>query len=149
MDDISVQYDKIYRYCYFRLKDRELSEDVTQEAFLRCLHQTDGRLPLRLLYRIARNLCIDEYRRTKEIPTDESPDSAIPDFSESLVSNIILDEALGQLTDEEREILLLRFANGESLAVIGSLYGMSRFAAYRRVQGILKKCREYMEGQKR
>ena len=61
----------------------------------------------------------------------------------------ILDEALGQLTDEEREILLLRFANGESLAVIGSLYGMSRFAAYRRVQGILKKCREYMEGQKR
>ena len=75
MDDISAQYDKIYRYCFFRLKDRELSEDVTQEAFLRCLHQTDGRLPIRLLYRIARNLCIDEYRRTKEIPTDESPDS--------------------------------------------------------------------------
>lgn len=146
MDDISAQYDKKYRYCFFRLKDRELSEDVTQEAFLRCLHQTDGRLPIRLLYRIARNLCIDEYRRMKEIPTDEDPDAAISDFSESLVSNIILAEALKRLTDEEREILLLRFANEESLAVIGSLYGISRFAAYRKVQGILKKCREYIEG---
>ncbi len=33
--DIEEQYDKIYRYCYYRLRDRERAEDVTQETFLR------------------------------------------------------------------------------------------------------------------
>lgn len=35
--DIEEQYDKIYRYCYFKLHSRELAEDVTQETFLRYL----------------------------------------------------------------------------------------------------------------
>ncbi len=33
--DVETQYDKIYRYCYFRLHNRETAEDLTQEAFLR------------------------------------------------------------------------------------------------------------------
>jgi len=32
--DTEEQYDKIYRYCYFKLHSRELAEDVTQETFL-------------------------------------------------------------------------------------------------------------------
>ena len=35
MIDIEEQYDKIYRYCYFRLKNQHLAEDITQETFLR------------------------------------------------------------------------------------------------------------------
>ena len=30
--DYEEQYDKIYRYCFFKLHDRECAEDVTQEA---------------------------------------------------------------------------------------------------------------------
>lgn len=30
---IDEQYDKLYRYCFFKLHDRELAEDVTQETF--------------------------------------------------------------------------------------------------------------------
>ena len=33
--DIEEQYEKIYRYCFYRLRDREQAEDITQEAFLR------------------------------------------------------------------------------------------------------------------
>ena len=33
--DVGAQYDKLYRYCYFKLHNRDLAEDVTQEAFLR------------------------------------------------------------------------------------------------------------------
>ena len=33
--DIEEQYEKIYRYCFYRLRSREQAEDVTQEAFLR------------------------------------------------------------------------------------------------------------------
>ena len=35
--DVEDQYDKIYRYCYFRLRDRQTAEDVTQGTFLRYL----------------------------------------------------------------------------------------------------------------
>uniref|UniRef100_UPI004056704F RNA polymerase sigma factor n=1 Tax=Acetatifactor sp. TaxID=1872090 RepID=UPI004056704F len=33
--DLEEQYDKIYRYCYFKVRKREVAEDITQEAFLR------------------------------------------------------------------------------------------------------------------
>ncbi len=64
--DVEEQYDKIYRYCYFKLQHQQTAEDITQETFLRYFqkyqHDTkDG--PLKYLYTIARNLCIDEYRR--------------------------------------------------------------------------------------
>ena len=35
--DMDEQYDKIYRYCYMKLKHRQVAEDVTQETFLRFL----------------------------------------------------------------------------------------------------------------
>ena len=37
--DIEEQYDKIYRYCYFKLYDKQLAQDITQEAFLRFYRQ--------------------------------------------------------------------------------------------------------------
>ena len=35
MDNIEKQYDKIYRYCYFKLHNRHTAEDITQETFLK------------------------------------------------------------------------------------------------------------------
>lgn len=64
--DVEEQYDKIYRYCYFRLHNRQNAEDITQETFLRYFQRYDhvtGGEALECLYTIARNLCIDEYRR--------------------------------------------------------------------------------------
>lgn len=33
--NLSQQYDKIYRYCFFHTRCQELAEDLTQETFLR------------------------------------------------------------------------------------------------------------------
>ena len=41
--DIGEQYDKIYRYCYFKLKNQYLAEDITQETFLRFLESAGGK----------------------------------------------------------------------------------------------------------
>ena len=69
--DINEQYDKIYRYIYFRLKNQHIAEDLTQETFLRFLendsYREKGR-QLAYLYTIARNLCIDEFRK---LPMEE------------------------------------------------------------------------------
>ena len=52
---------------------------------------------------------------------------------------ILLDlkQALSSLTEQDREIILLRYINDVSAAVIGSLYNMSRFAVNRRIKRIL------------
>ena len=71
--DYEEIYDKLYRYCYFKLKHRQDAEDITQEAILRYLKSdvdVSDRKGLPYLYTIARNLCTDQFRkiRTEEIP---------------------------------------------------------------------------------
>lgn len=35
--ELEDQYEKIYKYCYFKVKNRHLAEDLTQETFLKFL----------------------------------------------------------------------------------------------------------------
>ncbi len=65
--DIEEQYEKIYRFCYYRVHNRETSQDLTQETFLRFLnsHYKERGKRIRYLYTIARNLCIEESRMSK------------------------------------------------------------------------------------
>ncbi|MBQ3009592.1 MAG: RNA polymerase subunit sigma-24, partial [Oscillospiraceae bacterium] len=71
MLDMEQQYDNIYRYCYFKLRHAQTAEDITQETFLRYwdrYHPMPNALAIRYLYIIAKNLCIDEYRRQNSVP---------------------------------------------------------------------------------
>lgn len=70
-----------------------------------------------------------------EIPEDLPADS----HEDKIIENISLQTALNQLTDKEREIILLRYANEVPVEDIGKIYGISRFAVYREVKKILKK----------
>jgi len=36
---LQEQYDKVYRYCYFKVKNKEIAEDLTQETFLKYFSQ--------------------------------------------------------------------------------------------------------------
>lgn len=77
--DIEEQYDKIYRYCYFELYDKLLAQDITQETFLRFYRQ-DLRLEhskeLPYLYTIAKNLCVDEFRKKLKESIEELAEEA-------------------------------------------------------------------------
>ena len=82
------QYDKIYRYCYFRVRNEVIAEDITQETFLRFLenntYQEKG-YALHYLYTIARNLCVDEYRKRVEVPL-------IQDVKEESLENVWIEQ---------------------------------------------------------
>lgn len=142
--DIDQHYDKIYNYCYFRLQDRNLAEDITQETFLRFFasetYRDTGRA-LQYLYTVARNLCTDERRRPK---SEELSKEIIFDNEDKLVTNLDLKDAMGRLTEDERELIVLRYVNEVPISVMCKLYGMSRFAMYRKIQVILKKLQRYM-----
>ena len=140
--DIEALYDKLYRYCFRRLRDRDKAEDVTQEALTRWLaagpRQEGQALPW--LYTTARNLCADEFRRRSAEPLPE--DLPGPDMP---LDAIALRAALQTLDETERELIFLRWVNGERVSVIAGIMGMSRFAVYRRTAAALEKLRRAME----
>lgn len=139
--DIEEQYDKIYRFCYYRLKNRETAEDITQETFLRWFASDTYRnknQALQYLYTIARNLCIDEYRRRE--PDMFADEAQLP--AGDPADSIALRHALANLSDQDRELVLLRYVNREPVGFLCRQYGLSRFALYRRLKNILKRLRD-------
>lgn len=141
------QYDKIYRYCYLRVQNHAIAEDLTQETFLRFLEHPqyhDKRKALQYLYTIAGNLCIDEYRKkTTEPLPDEFPEEK--DYECQWVTHIALVHAIESLSEEEKELVLLRYVNELPLSVISRLYNISRFALNRRLKKILATLRNAFE----
>ena len=138
--DIDEQYDKVYRYCYFRVKNQHLAEDITQETFLRFFESSSykeaGR-PLAYLYTVARNLCIDEFRK---VHTEELKEEIVQDgFEDAVVEKENLQQAMATLSKEEQELILLRYVNEVSFADLSKMYGKSRFALYRELSKITSK----------
>lgn len=141
--DIEEQYDKIYRYCYFKLHSRESAEDITQEAFLRFLeHYSDlsAVSALKCLYTIARNLCMDEYRRPRTQPMEEN--AADGAMEEKVIVNLAVRTALSRLSFEEQELLLLRYVNEVPVGAIAGICGISRFSVHRRLKAASGRFRE-------
>lgn len=127
--DIEEQYDKIYRYCYFKLSNQQLAEDITQETFLRFLESNtyyEKGKKLRYLYTIAHNLCVDIYRSKTEDPLTEELWSE--DKENEILTSIALKDALHRLTREEQEILLLRYVNEVPVSVICGILKVSRLS---------------------
>ncbi len=140
--DLEEQYDKIYRYCLRRLRDRAAAEDAVQETFARFLAAEgyrDRGKALQYLYTVARNLCADRSRRA---PTEPLPDDLpAPDDTDGTLTGLALRTALAALTGEEQELIVMRYVNQEPVSVIAGVTGLSRFAVYRRTEAALEKLR--------
>lgn len=143
--DEKAMYDKIYRYCYYRLGNAETAEDMTQEAFLRLWESRDYReqgKALQYLYTTARHLCIDEYRRRKPQPlTQELEERLTAQPGPEPELRLALRQALETLTENEREMLALRYGGEVPLGELAKMLGISRFAARRRIGAALEKLR--------
>ncbi len=145
--DLGNAYDKIYRYVYFKMKERTIAEDITQETFLRVISQK-GSLhdyEIRYLYTVARNLCVDEYRRVRPDCLPEEYEGVASAQDDSLEERLAVRAAVKKLPAEDQEILLLRYVNEESARTISNALGISRFALYRRLKNAEDKLRESLE----
>lgn len=102
--DLDEQYDKIYRYCYMKLRHQQAAEDITQETFLRFLENKtykDMGKEIGYLYRIAGNLCIDLVRKQKnEELSEEIPDST-QNIQENMAVHMDLRKAIKSLDSQE------------------------------------------------
>ena len=153
--DIEVYYDKIYRYIFYKVNNKALAEDLTQETFYKFL-KSECEEPERFLYTIARNLCIDEYRRIKPVSTEDEEALAVStedeealavttEFEDALVERTAVKEALDKLSEDDRELVILRLVNDEPIGEIAKMYGMSRFAVTRRLNKAKSTLKELLE----
>ena len=125
---------KIYSYIYRRTGDQVLSEDMTAQVFLKMLESIRDRKAWHSsfsgwLYRIAHNLVIDHYRRRdrhSSIDLEDAPTVAadIEDPVETAEMNIDAERlraAIRRLTDEQAEVVSLRFLEGYSIAEVAAM----------------------------
>ena len=142
--EIKDQYDKIYRYCYFKVKNAQLAEDLTQETFLKFFSRNSyinrGK-PLAYLYTVAKNLCIDTYRKKEMLSLDDESldDTFAKNHSGELETRITVEQAVRNLPSDLQEIILLRFVNELSISEISVITGLSRFALHRKINNALGK----------
>lgn len=155
--NLSEQYDKIYRYCYFKVKNACLAEDLTQETFLRYFAQTSyvhrGK-QLAYLYTIARNLCMDFYRKSRYTVAEgdvsqERSRWLAEKFSENpmerLETSLHLQMAVEKLAPELQELILLRYVNELSIKEICKITGLSRSSEYRMEKAALRQLKYMLE----
>ncbi|WP_446046314.1 sigma-70 family RNA polymerase sigma factor [Streptomyces olivaceus] len=113
--------------------DRYRAEDVVQETLLRCWRTQDltAGQPLRpWLFRVARNLVVDEYRlrmtRPQEVSGNDWLDDLLPrpDDVDRVLSSLLLKEAFQHLSPKHREVLYETYYAGRSMRETGQRLGI-------------------------
>jgi RNA polymerase sigma-70 factor, ECF subfamily len=134
--------DQLYRFIYFKVGVREEAEDLCSAVFLKTWNYIlgdnlkDHKTLKALLYKIARNLIIDHYRKNKAQETVSlNADNAIEiidekqgaaEMMELKIDLLVLETRLPELKDEYREILILRFVNELSIKEISEILEKSK-----------------------
>ena len=131
----------IYRFIYFKVSSKQDAEDLTSEVFMKIwqyVTETEDEIEnLRaLIYRSARNLVIDFYRKNarKDLIQDEELMAGIEDEKQqSLLESIDnkiemqnVENILRQMKDDYREIIILRFIEELSIGEIAKILNKSK-----------------------
>jgi RNA polymerase sigma-70 factor (ECF subfamily) len=134
--------DALFRYIYVRCGDRSLAEDLTSDLWVRIVeHLSSFRPPpgdprpafAAWLYRIARNLVIDSQRRTRDdhVPISEHVAAREVPPDEQVIARDderAMQDALAQITPDQREVILLRFFEECTSAEVARRTGRSEGA---------------------
>ena len=128
-------------------RDPQLAEDVVQETVLRVWQQTPeitGSLRS-YLYRTARNIMIDNYRRAQRRPAemlegDVTEPAAVMERVDELLNRVLVEEALVRLSKEHRDVLVAlhyrRFTVNEAAVQLNIPSGTVKSRAYYAVRAL-------------
>lgn len=160
---ISRHKDRIFTYIFMLVKDRQLSDDIFQDTFIKVIHtlkrgsyNEEGKF-LPWVSRIAHNLVIDHFRKGKRMPmADGGPDFDIldtvretsPSVEDNLVESQIhsdLRALIDELPDEQREVLKMRHYCDMSFKEIAEETNVSINTALGRMRYALINLRKMIE----
>ena len=143
---VELFYPEILRYCFWHAPNRSLAEDATQETFLKAIryfggHVHQGKLKA-FLYQIAANTCID--MRRKRWLTDTSIDETTAQTTyteaeyETVQSDAVFRQMVNVLPEEQREIVILRFAQDLTIREISTIVNLPLRTVQSRLRTALK-----------
>lgn len=149
--------DPIFRYCYAQTSSRDAATDLAQETFTRAWqYLADGKEVEQMkpfLYRIASNAIID-YRRKKKASSLDAMMEEGYDYADTTDTvserEAIFDgnqamEALGELDDKYKEVLMMRYAEDMSVKDIAQAIGESENNTSVRIHRGLDKLKKIIE----
>jgi RNA polymerase sigma-70 factor, ECF subfamily len=127
--------DAIFRFCYVRLRNRDLALDIMQETFIKTWEYLGaGKEVLNLrafLYRVANNLIIDYSRKKKETSLDnlmeqgfDAPADDDGNLHKALDAKYII-RIVQDMDEKYRDVLLLRYVDDLSIKDIADIVGES------------------------
>jgi RNA polymerase sigma-70 factor (ECF subfamily) len=125
-------YLGVYRFLYYRVNNQQVAEDLTSDVFVRMIdslpkYEKQDASFRAWLFQIARNLSIDYYRKMairNHSPLEENLVAKAEDIGlviDQRLTSQNLRLALAQLTDDQRDVIVLRFVAGLPISEVAQL----------------------------
>ncbi len=151
--------DAIYRYIYLRVGNAKDTEDLTEQVFLKVWealpgYEQRGKPFINWVYRIAHNAVVDHHRQRRPLPAtplleEEHWESQEPSALTQVIEAeraATLSSVISELSDDQQQVIILRFVQGlphaEVADIIGKSEGASRVIQYRALAAL----KELLEG---
>jgi RNA polymerase sigma-70 factor (ECF subfamily) len=140
-DELYSRYSpRVFGYLFQRLNgNAEEAEDLTADVFTKVYEKLDGFQPQGAplsawVFRIAHNRLIDSVRRRPRqtpLTLDDAPEISSGPVFGGIDQQVALDQikmGLARLTAEQRQVIVLRFLEGKSLAETAQVVGRNEDA---------------------
>jgi len=154
---------KVYGFIYSKVSDKEVSNDIFQDTFIKVIktlklnsYNEEGKF-LPWVMRIAHNLIIDHFRKSKKMPmfreTEEfSIFSVMSDDALTIENRIIADQVednirrlVEELPSDQREVLVMRMYQDMSFKEISETTGVSINTALGRMRYAIMNLRKIID----
>jgi len=156
--------NKVFAYISMYIRDQALVDDIFQDTFLKVIQSVksgryyDNGKFLSWVMRIAHNLVIDHFRRIKQMNTISNDDYESDIFNSQRFSDSNIEDTLirrqikkdvrmliGQLPEDQKEVVILRHYAGLSFKEIADVTDVSINTALGRMRYALINLRKIME----
>jgi RNA polymerase sigma-70 factor (ECF subfamily) len=160
---IERHQSKIYGFIYSKVMDKDTTEDIFQDTFIKVIktlksknYNEEGKF-LPWVMRIAHNLIVDHFRKTKKMPFNRDTEeysvfSLMTDNGPNIESKLITEQVevdlqrlINELPEDQREVLVMRIYDDLSFKEISDLTGVSINTALGRMRYALMNLRKVIE----
>ena len=163
---VEKYYDDVFRFCYYQTGDEHTAYDCTQETFYHLMRFLDNYRERNhfksYLIRIALNVCRDYFRKNssrlgREISYNTWTDSTEPENvttktppdlrgpEQETLLRIMVQDGLMQLSEHQREAIILYYCQGYKLREISKLTGVPLSTVKTRLYTGTEKLRQYFK----